>query len=118
MSTESLELAIAETKKQLKGREPRRLMAWAVISLLLFFIPVVLFLTQPSDSTYHTNYAALVIIWLIVSMGLGNVIAGALFSARTTELELSLAMATSILALSKEGEATDPKGAENSDEQS
>jgi len=38
MSTESLQLAIEEAQAQLDGRESRRMIAWVIITSLLFFV--------------------------------------------------------------------------------
>ncbi|ATX82142.1 hypothetical protein Ga0123462_1278 [Mariprofundus ferrinatatus] len=106
MGTESLENAIEETKSELDKREPRRLIAWAVITLVIFFVPIVLFYKLASGSVFETSYAPVVIVWLMVSLGVSNVIAAALFSARTVELRLAVETATAVLKLAKSGDAT------------
>ena len=110
MSIETLEQAIEETHAHLKGRESRRLIAWAVVTIVLFFIPIVLFFKLASGTPYETSYAPIVLVWLIVSMGLGNVMASALVAPRTVELRLAVATASSVLSLVKEREqdASDP----------
>ncbi|NWF37018.1 hypothetical protein [Mariprofundus sp. KV] len=104
MSIETLEQAIAETQRELDGRSARRVIAWAVVTIVLFFIPIVLFFQLFSGSAYETSYAPIVIIWLMVAMGVGNVVATALVAPRTVELRLALATASSLLSMLKEGE--------------
>ena len=43
MSIDVLEQAIEETRAHLDGRESRRLIAWAFVTIVLFLIPIVLF---------------------------------------------------------------------------
>lgn len=104
MSIETLEQAIEETQAHLDGREAKRLIAWAIVTLVLFFIPIVLFFKLSAGTAYETSYAPIVLVWLMVSMGLGNIIATALVAARTVELRLSLATASSLLLMLKESE--------------
>jgi len=118
MDTDMLEQAIKETESELKGRESRKLIGWAAVTLLLFLIPIVLFFQlSPDDSAYETSYAPIVIVWLMVTMGVGNVVATAMLAPRTTELRLSLATATALLTLMQSREPvaeTQPMGiAEN-----
>jgi len=107
MSIEALERAIEETETELKKREPRRLIAWAVITLVIFFVPIVLFFELSSDNVFGSSYAPIVVVWLMVSLGVSNVIAAALFSARTVELRLAMATATSVMAIAKAGGVTE-----------
>ena len=103
MSIEVLEQAIEETQSHLDGREAKRLIAWAVVTLLTFLLPVfMLFQFASEDSIFVTNYAPVVLVWLMVSMGISNVIATALIAPRTVELRLALATASSTLSLLKE----------------
>ena len=103
MSIEVLEQAIEEAQSHLDGREAKRLIAWAVVTLLTFLLPVfMLFQFASEDSIFVTNYAPVVLVWLMVSMGISNVIATALIAPRTVELRLALATATSTLSLLKE----------------
>ncbi|GAV20742.1 hypothetical protein MMIC_P1715 [Mariprofundus micogutta] len=101
MSIESLELAIEEAQTQLDGRESKRLMGWAVISGLLFLVPVVLFFQLSTDTVVGNSYAGVVIVWLMISLGVGNAIAAAMFSGRTVELVLALATASTVLDMEK-----------------
>jgi len=101
MSIESLELAIEEAQTQLDGRETRRMIGWVFITAVLFLVPVVLFFQLYTDSVAGNSYAPVVIVWLMVSLGFGNAIAAALFSARTVELRLSLAIANTLLEQEK-----------------
>jgi len=104
MSIETLEQAIEETQAQLDGRESRRLITWAVVTIVLFFIPIVLFFKLAAGTAYETSYAPIVLVWLMISMGMGNVIATALVAARTVELRLAVATASSVLSLVKDRE--------------
>lgn len=109
MSIETLELAIEEAQTQLDGREARRLFGWAVISALLFFVPVVLFVKLSSGDVFGNNYAPIMIVWLMVSLGLGNAVAAALFSGRTVELRLAIASASLMLEQEKSSNAVAPQ---------
>ncbi|ATX79474.1 hypothetical protein Ga0123461_1055 [Mariprofundus aestuarium] len=109
MSIETLEQAIEETQAQLDGRESRRLIAWAVVTIVLFFIPIVLFFKLAEGTPYETSYAPIVLVWLMVSMGVGNLIATALIAPRTVELKLAVATASSVLSLVKDREQATPQ---------
>lgn len=104
MSIETLEQAIEEAQAELDGRGTRRMIAWAIVTIVLFFVPIVLFFQYFAGTTYETSYAPIVIIWLMVAMGVGNVIATALVAPRTVELRLVLATASFLLSMRKEGE--------------
>lgn len=101
MSVEMFERVIKETQTELDGRETRRLMAWAVIALFLFLVPVILLFNLSSDTVYGSSYAPIVIVWLLIALGISNVIATALIAPRTVELRLALATASSLLLLLK-----------------
>jgi len=104
MSIETLEQAIEETQAELDGRGARKMISWAVVTIILFFIPIVLFFQLFAGSAYETSYAPIVLVWLMISMGVGNVIATALAAPRTVELRLALATASSLLSMLKEDE--------------
>lgn len=69
MSIETLEQAIEEAQAELDGRGTRRMIAWAIVTIVLFFVPIVLFFQYFAGTTYETSYAPIVIIWLMVAMG-------------------------------------------------